>query len=184
MLAELKRRFEDNMRRDYIERPKVGYRYLLWAIATAIWRHPDFVDTLSSLNEIRFLLRVLEHDCRTLLYTLQKNTLTSKHWLNYLSYFRSITEILLGILRLRDSADGYLIQAGSKRMCEFAYYLHQIDALFLKSGYECKSCFRFECVQKPQGMSEIIHVVTSYLTGEESTALIKIKKIEDERELE
>ncbi len=184
ILEELKHRFEDNNHYSNDDRPKnkVGYRYLLWAIATALWRHPDFIYTLREHNFIRFLLKIIQHDCHSLLYTLQKASLTPKYQINYLSYFRSIAEILLGLLRLRGDEDSHFLQAGSRRMTELAFFLHQIDALFLKSGYECKSCFKFECVQKHEGMSEIIHVVTSYLSGEEYSGLIKIKKIEENPE--
>lgn len=185
LLRELRHRFDDNLRRDYDEhqgeRNKVGYRYLLWALATALWRHPDFLYTLRDLSAIRFLLKLIHHDCRSLLYTLQKPSLSPKYQLNSLSYFRSIVEILLGILRLRGEEDkDNLLQSGTRRMSELAYYLHQIDALFLKVGYQCKSCFKFECVQRHEGMSEIVHVVTSYLTGEQHSGLIKIKKIEQD----
>lgn len=186
LLHELRRRFEENLRRDYddsrgpVERNKVGYRYLLWALATALWRHSDFLYTLRDLSVIRFLLKLIHHDCRSLLYTLQKPGLSPKYQLNSLSYFRSIVEILLGILRLRNDEHDSLLQSGNRRLTELAYYLHQIDAQFLKIGYHCKSCFKFECVQRHEGMSEIVHVVTSYLTGEQHSGLIKIKKIEQE----
>ena len=177
LLAELKQRFEYNRQ---TRGPIKKYSYLLWGLATALWRNPNLVNSLQNISGIDWLLELIEYDCRGIIHTLEKfknknqNTIT-----NQSLHFRTINEILMALLRLRPQECA--VEAGTQKLIKLARYLKQIDRLLLHNGYTCESCFQFEWKghKKPKGMSELIFVLTSYLSGEAVSELIRIKSIVD-----
>jgi hypothetical protein len=142
----------------------------LAAVDAALWGNTRFVQTLDRLDHVPFLLSVVETACKELCEHLPREVGRlgeAGHFWKRLLY-QHVSEVLLGLLRLRGREAGRAFAAGSRRMARLARQVRRINSLFLQAGVPCRSCVRFQQAELEQhtSLTPLAYVLTGYLLGE------------------
>ena len=151
------------------------------ALATALWLHPRLVYSLAELAAVDMVLRVLDEGFQRLITLLDGED--SERWMKGMrGLFRSLSEALLGLLRLRNTPHAESLRSGNRWMRAMARNIRILDSIFVRAGLTCDSYFRFSLPssEHQRQLSDLAYVLVSYLTGEEGVSNIHIEAMSDE----
>ena len=184
LMDDLRRRVEHNKHAGQKNQPRQPMALPLWAVATALWSHPEFCFTLQNQSHVPFIFQRAAQVLNYLANVFEKSEhkkMDEKKINGMLYQFRSANEILLGLLRLRGREGGDFFRAGTARMVQLADQITILDACFWRYGKRCTSKLQFELPDsfKQEGQSELTSVLVSLLRGSEGASFIKIVDIDD-----
>ena len=155
-------------------------------LACAIWREEHFVEhfTLSDCQKVLDNLSTMLNQIRPLRAKDRDNEKLVRRWSRSIA---ELLELLLGMLRTRDSSDEeirMLLQPNQKRTKEFAKQIESIEIMVAESGKDLFSRVQLNLPSKPEGDNtpDLLYALRLYLTGDDGANAIQITRVSDDEE--
>ena len=156
----------------------------LRVFAYAIWRERTFVERFT-LSELQAILKVLNEMLESVApcppYKHEKDRFTKRNWIRKTA---EPLELLLGLLRTRDSSDEeirMLLQPGQDLTKKLVIQVDRITDLFRQSKVILFSRVQLGKIQKPKDdrTPDLLYALRLYLTGDNGASAIEIIGISD-----
>lgn len=168
------------------DNPKL-YTESIHEIAHTAWVLPGFLEDFADSNSrfVQTSLRAIERGVRDVVSKAaqaiepdSETTISGGH----LRGFQSCCELVLALLRLRNTPLGAHLVAGSPRMSLLAKIIRRADCLLTRADKQVRAALYFE-LTKPESLvrvSDLAYAANYYLLGDDTINLARIDSVADE----
>ena len=168
------------------ENPQL-YGGSIYEIARTAWILPDFLEDFASRNPdfVQKSLHVIERGIRNVVskaaQAIDPDSETEIYG-GHVRGFQSCCELVLALLRLRDTQLGVPLAAGSPRMSRLAKSIRRADCLLTRADKKVRPSLDFG-LAKPESLarvSDLAYAANYYLLGDVTMNLARIDSVADD----
>ena len=157
------------------------YRETIHEIAHTAWVHSDFLEEFAERNPdfVQTSLRAIERGVRNVVskaaQAIEPDSET-KIYRGHVRSFQACCELVLALLRLRDTPLGAPLVANPSRMSQLTKSIRRADCLLTRAEKEVRTSLDFG-LNKPEALaqvSDLAYYANYYLLGDETMNLARI----------